>query len=77
MRKLRILALMHGDLVPPEDTTGVDLATAEWRTEYNVVTTLREMGHEVRPLGVRDLEMPLAPMSVWRAIEAAKKGESA
>ena len=67
MRKLRILALMHGDLVPPEDTTGVDLATAEWRTEYNVVTTLREMGHEVRPLGVRDdLEVVRTAINEWK-----------
>ncbi len=67
MRKLRILALMHGDLVPPEDTTGVDLATAEWRTEYNVITTLREMGHEVRPLGVRDdLEVVHTAINEWK-----------
>ena len=67
MRKLRILALMHGDLVPPEDTTGVDLATAEWRTEYNVVTTLREMGHDVRPLGVRDdLEVVRTAINEWK-----------
>ena len=30
----------------------------------------------LRPLGVRDLEMPLTPMRVWRAIEAAKNGAS-
>ena len=30
----------------------------------------------LRPLGVRDLEMPLTPMRVWRAIDAAAKGTS-
>ena len=30
----------------------------------------------LRPLGVQDIEMPLAPMRVWRAIEAARNGEN-
>ncbi len=54
MKKLRVLALMHEDLVPPEDVNGADLATVEWKTEFDVITTLREMGHEVKPVGVRD-----------------------
>jgi D-alanine-D-alanine ligase len=53
MRKLRILALMDVDFVPPDEIPeGVDTAEQPWRTEYDVVTTLRELGHEVRPLGV-------------------------
>ncbi len=28
--------------------------SAPWRTEYDVITTLTAMGHEVRPLGVHD-----------------------
>jgi D-alanine-D-alanine ligase len=51
-RRLRILALMHETRVPPADVAGVDPATAEWKTEYDVVSTLRGLGHEVRPLGV-------------------------
>ncbi|TAJ22928.1 MAG: D-alanine--D-alanine ligase, partial [Nitrospirae bacterium] len=54
MKKLRVLALMHEDLIPPDDPGGVDLDCAEWKTEYDVVSTLRRMGHEVQPLGVRD-----------------------
>lgn len=55
MKPLRVLALMHKDLVPPaKPPEGTDLATVEWKTEYDIVTTLREMGHDVRPLGVRD-----------------------
>lgn len=50
---MRILVLMHEDLIPPDDPAGVDLAAAAWKTEYDVVTALRGMGHEVRPLGVR------------------------
>ena len=54
MRKLRILALVHDHLVPPQDTTGIDILEAEWKMEYDVVETLREMGHEVRVLGLHD-----------------------
>ena len=54
MKKLRILALVHDHLVPPQDTTGVDILEAEWKMEYDVVETLREMGHDVRVLGLHD-----------------------
>ena len=54
MKKLRILALVHDHLVPPEDTTGVDILEAEWKMEYDVIETLREIGHEVRVLGIND-----------------------
>ena len=54
MRKLRVLALMHDYLVPPEDTSGADLETVKWKTEYDVTSTLRDIGHEVQPLGVKD-----------------------
>jgi D-alanine-D-alanine ligase len=50
----RILALVHDHLVPPEDTTGIDVLEAEWKMEYDVIETLRERGHEVRVLGVHD-----------------------
>lgn len=54
MRKLRVLALMHEELVPPEDTTGHDVGTADWKTEFDVVTTLCDLGHQVQTLGVGD-----------------------
>ncbi|GKS65274.1 D-alanine--D-alanine ligase [Nitrospira sp.] len=53
MKRLRILVLMHEDLVPPENVTGYDVKTVEWRTEYDVVSTLKKLGHEVYPLGVK------------------------
>ena len=52
--KRRILALVHDHLVPPEDTTGIDVREAEWKMEYDVIETLRERGHEVKVLGVHD-----------------------
>jgi D-alanine-D-alanine ligase len=55
MKKLRVLVLMHHYLVPPEDVTGRDLATVEWKTEYDVLKTLREeLEHDVHVLGVKD-----------------------
>jgi D-alanine-D-alanine ligase len=53
--KLRVLALVHGHLIPPDAVPeGIDPVTAEWRTEYDVVSTLRSLGHEVKALGVHD-----------------------
>ena len=45
--RLRILALVHRGLIPPETVPeGVDPEQTPWRTEYDVVTTLRALGHE-------------------------------
>jgi D-alanine-D-alanine ligase len=53
--KLRVLALMHRHLIPPDTIPeGTDLVSAPWRTEYDVMTTLKAMGHEVQPLAVHD-----------------------
>ncbi len=52
MKKLRLLALMDEALVPPDDVTGVDVSEVEWKTEFDVVSTLRELGHDVQCLGV-------------------------
>jgi D-alanine-D-alanine ligase len=54
MKKLRVLVLMHADLVPPETVTDADLTTVEWKTEYHVLSTVRELGHEALGVGVRD-----------------------
>ncbi|REK06850.1 MAG: ATP-grasp domain-containing protein [Planctomycetota bacterium] len=54
-KKLRVVVLVHADLVPPDSLEGyTDKQIQEWKTEYDVVATLREMGHDVRPLGVWD-----------------------
>ena len=55
MKKLRILVLVHEDLVPPDTLKGyTDKEIVEWKTEYDVISTLRDMGHEVIPMGVFD-----------------------
>src|SRR5437762_11955941 len=46
---------MHRHLIPPETIEeGADITAAPWRTEYDVVSTLTAMGHEVQVLGVHD-----------------------
>ena len=45
---------MHDYLVPPPDTSGFDLATVEWKTEFDVMSTLIDMGHDVYQLGIND-----------------------
>jgi D-alanine-D-alanine ligase len=60
MRKKRVLVLMHVDLVPPDDIAGKpDEEVFEYKTEYDVVTGLRDLGHEVHPLGLYDDLTPL------------------
>jgi D-alanine-D-alanine ligase len=57
---------MHQDLVPPDSLNGHDPSNAEWKTEYDVVTTLRTLGHDARPLGVKsDLGVIRAAIEEW------------
>ncbi|MCA9183023.1 MAG: hypothetical protein KDA51_16285 [Planctomycetales bacterium] len=60
MRQLRVLALVSENLVPPDSMEGSsDKEIDEWKTEYDVITTLREMGHHVEVLGLSDDLTPL------------------
>jgi D-alanine-D-alanine ligase len=53
--KLRILALVHRHLIPPDKVEDPgEIAAAPWRTEYDVISTLKSVGHEVQALGVHD-----------------------
>jgi D-alanine-D-alanine ligase len=55
MRRLRTLVVVHASLVPPESLEGHDEKEIdEWRTEYDVTSSLRQLGHEVRCVGVLD-----------------------
>ncbi len=67
MKRLRVLVLMHKDLVPPDQVDGYDVKTMEWRTEYDVIATLKKLGHEVYPLGVKnDLSVIHSAIETWR-----------
>ena len=60
MRHLRVLVLMHPDFVPPESTDGYTAREINaWKTEFDVVSTLRAAGHDVRPLGVQEEIRPI------------------
>src|SRR6266849_2176266 len=60
MTQLRVLVLLHPDLMPPDSLEGrSEQEIHRWKTEYDVVSTLREAGHEVRPLGVQDEIKPI------------------
>jgi D-alanine-D-alanine ligase len=58
VKKYRVLVLVHKDLVPKEDVAQADVAP-EWRMEWDVVTTLRRRGHELRVIGVHDDLTPI------------------
>jgi D-alanine-D-alanine ligase len=55
MKKLRVLVLTHESLVPPDSLDGRSQQEIdEWQTEYDVMSCLREAGHEVQVLGLYD-----------------------
>src|SRR3954466_2265571 len=55
MKRLRTLVVVHATLVPPDSLEGhSEKEIEEWRTEYDVVSTLKKSGHEVRCLGISD-----------------------
>ena len=52
-KKLRVMVLCHEDLVPPDsidDLTPKEIAP--FKTEWDVISTLKKIGHEVLPVGV-------------------------
>ena len=60
MRKLRVLVAMHDVLVPPENAAELPAEeTWTYQMEFEVVKTLRALGHEVRVLGVGDELRPV------------------
>ncbi len=68
MKRLRVMVLMHQDLVPPETLKGyTEKEIQEWKTEYDVVTSLHRQGHEVKTLGVHDdLAALREPIDSWK-----------
>ncbi len=60
MKPQRILTLVHKGLEPPDEAPDKTVAsTASWRMEYDVVQTLRALGHELRVIGVHDDLTPI------------------
>lgn len=59
MKRLRVLVLVHPDLVPPEEVRDEELLKAPWKMEYDVRTTLRWLEHEPVLLGVGNELAPI------------------
>jgi D-alanine-D-alanine ligase len=54
MKKLRVLVLTHPDLAPPDVISSLTPKQLfEIKTEVDVITTLRRLGHDVHVLGVQ------------------------
>jgi D-alanine-D-alanine ligase len=65
MKKLRVLALVHEKLVPPDSLSGMtDAQINPVKMEYDVVTALGNLGHEVQVVALGDEVLPIR-----RAIE--------
>ena len=53
LKPLRILALMHEDLMPPASIEGLtEEQIHPWKMEYDVKVSLERMGHDVHPVGI-------------------------
>ncbi len=60
MKPQRVLTLVHKGLEPPDEAPDKTFAsTASWRMEYDVVQTLRALGHELKVIGVHDDLTPI------------------
>jgi D-alanine-D-alanine ligase len=52
-KKLRVIVLCHEDLVPPDSIEGLTpKEVAPFKTEWDVISTLKKVGHDVFPVGV-------------------------
>ncbi|MCB0412456.1 MAG: hypothetical protein KDD22_08015 [Bdellovibrionales bacterium] len=52
---MKVSVLLHEDLVPPEETLKPsELEERPYKTEYNVLQSLRQMGHKVNVVGVKE-----------------------
>lgn len=55
MRRKRILVAVHEELVPPSTIEGLsDHEISEFRTEFDVISALKDLGHDVHPAGIGD-----------------------
>jgi len=68
MKTQRALVVVHASLVPPESLAGhEEKEIDEWRTEYDVVSTLKAAGHTVSCIGVLDSLTELrAAIADWK-----------
>ncbi|MEZ5937069.1 MAG: ATP-grasp domain-containing protein [Hyphomonadaceae bacterium] len=68
MRRLRVLVLAHPAFIPPDSLEGLsEQERYDYKTEFDVMTTLRANGHEVKALGVQEDLSPIRDaVENWR-----------
>jgi len=55
MNRYRVLLMVHETLVPPNETSELSESEIDkFRTEYNALSALRSLGHDVRVIGIGD-----------------------
>jgi len=60
MKKLRVMILMHSELVPPADLTQKnDPRMDKYRTEFDVKNALLSLGHDIQIVPVNDEVLPI------------------
>lgn len=60
MKKLKVMVLIREGTEPPDSLEGhSDAEILEWKTEYDVITTLVDLGHEMQAIGVYDDLTPI------------------
>ncbi len=72
MKQQKILALVNETLVPPDDLAGhSEKEIDEWKTEFDVISTLREIGHNVEVIGVSNDLTPVREAILQRQPDVA------
>ena len=68
-KKLRILAVLDQDLIPPDNIKELPAEVQKkYENEYDVISTLKEMGHEIRIVGLaKDVRVIRASIEGFQA----------
>jgi D-alanine-D-alanine ligase len=68
-KKLRILGVLDQDLIPPDNIKDLpEEVQKKYENEYDVISTLKEMGHEIRIVGVaKDVRVIRASIEGFQA----------
>jgi D-alanine-D-alanine ligase len=61
VKPVRVLVLVHKHLIPPDAATTEEVASADWKMEWDVISTLKKRRHELRVIGVSDDLSPIRP----------------
>jgi D-alanine-D-alanine ligase len=61
VKPARALVLVHKHLIPPDTATADEAASADWKMEWDVISTLKKRKHELRVIGVSDDLSPIRP----------------